>query len=92
MSWNVEGLKNSICDEDFLNCIDNFDIVFCIETWAKKYDSFKLQHYEYINVPRTVHGPVKSKRGHGGVCLFIRENISKGESVLETNSDGFIWV
>lgn len=92
MSWNVEGLKNSICDEDFLNCIDNFDIVFCSETWAKKSDSFELQHYECINVPRIVHGPVKSKRGHGGVCLFIRENISKGVSVLETNSDGFIWV
>ena len=34
----------------------------------------------------------KSKRGHGGVCLFIRENISKGVHILETNNDDFIWI
>ena len=66
--------------------------MFCSETWAKKSDSFELQHYECINVPLTVHGPVKSKRGHGGVCLFVHENVSKGVSILETNNDGFIWV
>ena len=88
MSWNVEGLKNSLCDENFLSFIDNFDFLFFSETWAKKNDSLELEHYQCVTVPRTAHESVKNKRGHGGVCLFIRENISKGVHILKTNNDG----
>ncbi|MEW8544153.1 MAG: hypothetical protein AB2693_11520, partial [Candidatus Thiodiazotropha sp.] len=34
----------------------------------------------------------KSKRGHGGVCLFIRNGIKQGIEPLETDKAGFIWV
>ena len=33
-----------------------------------------------------------SKRGHGGICLFIRQALSKGITILEKGSRGFIWV
>ena len=35
---------------------------------------------------------VKCKRGHGGVCLYIHENIYEGVQILERNDSGFIWV
>ena len=69
-----------------------FDIVFCSEIWAKTSDLFEMQNYACVNVSRFARGPVRSKRGHGGVCLFVRDQISNGVSVLETNSDGFIWM
>ena len=42
--------------------------------------------------PESMSSKRKCKRGHGGVCLFIRKGISKGVNVLETDSNGFIWV
>lgn len=52
LSWNTEGLKNCLTDEDFLNLIVNFDILFFSETWQRKFDSFTLDGYECISVPR----------------------------------------
>ena len=33
----------------------------------------------------------RSRRGHGGVCLFVKENLSKGVAFVETDIRGFIW-
>ena len=60
----------------FLTVLIILTSYFAVKLGPKSPILFESQHYECINVPRTVHGPVKSKRGHGGVCLFIRENIS----------------
>ena len=34
----------------------------------------------------------RGKRGHGGVCLFIRSEIRKGVQLLETDNAGFISI
>ena len=34
----------------------------------------------------------KSKRGHGGICLFIKNSLKRGVELLETNKAGFIWI
>ena len=34
----------------------------------------------------------KSSRGHGGICLFIRNELLEGINILEQNSDGFFWI
>lgn len=34
----------------------------------------------------------KSNRGHGGVCLFVREALFKGVEILDKDPDGFIWL
>ena len=33
----------------------------------------------------------RGRRGHGGVCLFIRDNVKPGISILEVDRSGFIW-
>lgn len=90
LSWNVEGLKNCLNDEDFLNVVVNFDLVFCSETWQRKGESFELSGYECIDVPRkeSVRGR-KGMRGHGGVCLFIKHKVTAGVKILEMNQNGF---
>ena len=91
ISWNVEGLKSSLDDEDFLNLVHNFDLVFCSETWQRRGDNFELSGYECIEVPR-VESLKGSRRGHGGVCLFIKNELVKGVQVLEKDRYGSIWV
>lgn len=92
LSWNAEGLKNCFEDEDFLNLVHNFDLIFFSETWQRKTDNFQLDGYECIAVPRSESMKGKSKRGHGGVCLFIRNTIKQGVELLETDNAGFIWI
>lgn len=33
LSWNVEGLCKCLDDQDFLNCIYQYDLLFFGETW-----------------------------------------------------------
>ena len=77
VSWNVEGLKNCLTDIDFVDFVSNFDIIFYSETWQSKRDVYELKEYMCINVPRTesISSRRKSYRGHGGVCLFIKDCI-----------------
>ena len=34
----------------------------------------------------------KGKRGHGGICLFVRDTIFAGTEVIGSNQAGFLWV
>lgn len=40
--WNIEGLKNKLNDSDFLNYIQNFEIVILVETWLSDNDNEKI--------------------------------------------------
>lgn len=86
------GLHKCLDDQDFLNCIYQYDILFFSETWQRQGESFELEGYECVHVPRKESGSKKCKRGHGGVCLFVHESVRKGIELLETNDSGFIWV
>ena len=57
-------------------------------------DSFVIENYQCIKVPRpeSINIRGKGKRGHGGICLFVNDLIYDGIEVLEKNSKGFLWV
>ena len=56
-----------------------------------------LDGYQCYCVPHkeSVASNRKSRRGRGVVCLFLKENLSKGvtitNTIVETDSRGFIW-
>ena len=50
VSWNIEGLKSCCDDDDYLNFVRNFDIVFLSETWQRCENEFKLDGYECFKV------------------------------------------
>lgn len=83
-------MNSSIHDEDFLNFALNFDIIFLSETWQKNENDFCLNGYESISLPRPES--LKSKRGHGGICLFYKNSLKHGIIVQETDNAGFLWV
>ncbi|MEW8547168.1 MAG: endonuclease/exonuclease/phosphatase family protein, partial [Candidatus Thiodiazotropha sp.] len=94
MTWNVQGLNTCLQDNEFLNFVSQFDILFCCETWQRQNDKFTIEGYNCICVPRPESLKIRGKgrRGHGGICLFVRESLSKGIEVIETDPAGFIWV
>lgn len=70
------------------------DLIFCSETWQKSGSKFNIDGYKCITVPRPESMQIrgKGKRGHGGVCLFVRNSISDGIEVVHKDSSGFLWV
>ena len=51
-----------------------------------------MEGYECFDVPRPESINGTSRRGHGGVCLFVSNKIVDGIEVLEKHESGFIWV
>jgi exonuclease III len=90
LSWNVEGLKKCLDDQDFVNFITNFDLLFFSETWERENSNFSIEGYVKCSVPRKAS--LKSKRGHGGVCLFYKNSVQNGVEIIQTNENGFICV
>ena len=72
------------------SCVRSYDLFFCSETWQTAKDSYEISVYKCFDVQRPSSLRVrKSSRGHGGICLFIRNEILEGINILEQNSDGF---
>lgn len=92
MSWNIEGLRGCSDDSDYVNFVDNFDLCFLTETWQRRENEFCLKGFDCVDVPRPESLKQTSKRGHGGVCLFIRHAIKEGVHILEKDNSGLIWV
>ena len=65
----------------------NFDII-----WQKKGDIFQLEGYEYIEVSRKESLRANSRRGHGGVGLFLKNSIKQDVEILAKHNAGFIWI
>ena len=59
-------------------------MIFCSETWQTSRDSFELSGYECFDVPRLSSLTANRRnRGHGGICLFVRNELSKDVQILE---------
>ena len=70
------------------------DIVFCSETWQKSDSKFSIDGYKCITVPRPESMLIRGrgKRGHGGICLFVRHTLCAGVEIIERHTSGFLWV
>ena len=72
------------------------DIVFRSETWQKSDSKFSIDGYKCITVPRPESMLIRGrgKRGHGGICLFVRHTCTfcTGVEIIERQTSGFLWV
>ena len=83
-----------INDNDFIAFASDFAFVFffCCETWEKHNNDFKLYNFDKITVPRLESLNVKTKRGHGGICLFYKPCLSRIFVVEKNDNHRFIWL
>ena len=89
---NVFGdLVSKLECPDFVDKFDMYDIVFFSETWTNPNNILKLNGFDE---PICKHRPRKqnARRDSGGICIFIKPNISKGISPVKWNEfeDGIV--
>jgi exonuclease III len=92
LAWNVHGLTESKkeCSE-FVNIIEQNDIVFLFETWANCHSNIDIDGYYSVNLYRKYQHR-NAKRSSGGIALYIKENLKDGVTVVRQHYDSVIWL
>jgi exonuclease III len=78
-------------DVDFVNFVNEYDVLCFTETWQKTDDVLCIDGYTCIFV--TGKKPVgKRGRNSGGVCIYCKNKVSEGVRIVEKDVNGVIWV
>ncbi len=97
-SWNINGYNsknfgNKLCDSDFLDEIQNSEVVGLVETHVHngvldklEIPGFKRLSYKNENLNKN------SKKGYGGIAVFIKEHLKKIIIPLVTKQQSTVWV
>ncbi len=97
-SWNLNGYKsrhfgNKLIHRDFISEIGNSDIVGLTETHIHKEILGELDIPGYSRIAyknETITG--KTKKGHGGIAVFIKEHLVKKVTPIQTDREYSIWI
>ena len=95
-SWNLNGYKSrhfgsKFLNEDFLNEIENSDIVCLSETHIHKEILTELHIPGYNRI--TYKNEIKTgRKGHGGIAIFAKEHLSNKVTPVQSNREFSIWV
>ena len=76
--WNIEGLKNKLAWNDFIEFVTGYDIIGFVETWAKSNDDMcnALPGYSCFSTIRPKHS--HKGRCSGGAAIYIRRELVSG--------------
>ena len=88
---NVNGnLKDKLERDDFKHDFASYDLIFYSETWSCP--SYKLELEGYDKIVKHRKKLQRAKRYSGGLCIFVKKNISKGvaEICWENFEDGTV--
>jgi len=91
MCWNVKGLQNKLCNDDFMHYCTGFDIIALTETWAKSINDFNIAFEDYR--ANTKYRPKIKKYGRylGGIAVFVKNNFVNGVTKISTNFEHGIF-
>jgi len=94
-SWNVNGLKRKLGDEDFINCLKSYYIVFLSETWISNDINLNLD----ISGFKSEHLFGKKTKGKkSGRCIvevfyfIIRPFLINLISIIDKNKNSIMWI
>ena len=77
-------------DDDFVNYINNFDLILLTETWTSNISNLNLSGYECINCPRLKCNR-KAKRDSGGITIYYKQQLHNHIELIKTNQVGIVW-
>jgi len=88
MSWNVNGLKNIVNEQGFLNTVKKYDIIGLCETWTTNTSEIDIKGYKKFHVPS-----ISKKRGRksGGIVVYVNNNLCKGITCTKKDNN-LIWM
>ena len=94
LSWNINGLKRKIAENDFLQYISQYDIVVFSETWISKSDSVNLDINGYIcdYIPGNKSKRARKDRCSGGISVYYKSELKNHVTVIEKQQCGIVWI
>lgn len=78
-------------DKEFCNLIENYDVIFLLETWTNQDSIVDFDGYKSHNFYRKFQHK-KARRCSGGIVLYCRESIAKDITVVRNHFDTIIWI
>ena len=88
--WNINGLRHKIDDIDFIDVVQNYDILALGETWLTPEDNPQVEGYYCYSSCRNKQSV--SKFYSGGIAFLIKEEIRHAVKVIDYSSDFMVWV
>lgn len=91
--WNINGLSEEKSANDIHQIyINNFDLIFLLETWKSKTYINKFQHIVgslHVNIC----GKTKNKKGRtsGSILVYYRKELSSFLSVFDKSHENITW-
>ena len=89
--WNIQGLVKKLCDLDFLQSINHYDVIFLTETWCNKHSNIKINGYTEFSCPRPKSSR-RARRDSGGLVIYCKNPIAEGVKLIKSNDKGIMWV
>ena len=94
LSWNINGLRRKIVDEDFVNYISNYDLVFLNETWVPTHVNLNFDIPGYCCEFITGNKSRNTSRGRysGGIAFYYRDTLKQYITVIQKEQSGILWI
>ena len=93
LSWNINGISRKKLDTEFINCINQYDIIFLSETWISKHTCLNLDINNYICEHITGNKAHNTKKGrYSGLSIYYHQTLSKYLEIVEKNQHGILWI
>jgi len=76
---------------DFLTYTSGHGIIFVYESWTNEHSIIDVQGFRCYNLYRMFQNK-RSKTGHGGVVIYVKDSISKGVRNIQNHHDTIVWL
>jgi exonuclease III len=90
--WNVNGLKNTLRDPDFLQIVCKYDILLFSETWQTEHAVYEIDGFKCYSLPRVVCNSKYDAWNRGGVSIYYKPELDSGIQVVSANPLGIVWI
>ena len=90
LSWNVQGIRSKLNDQDFLEYISKFDVLIFTETWHSEITNLNIDGFDNFSCPRP-QANKNAKRNSGGFFVFFKRYLNGRLELIESDEKGFFW-
>ena len=90
----MNGRSRKISDPDFINALQEFDIIFMQETWISENTSTNLNIQDYKSHHLFGNKSFNTRKGRysGGLSIYYKNDLQDKITIVEQNQNGILWI
>lgn len=87
-------MYRKLSDQDFIDYVKTFDIIFFNETWlaSKTQYNLDIEGYKCLHIFGNKSSNTKKGRFSGGISLYYRDQFTDKIKIIEQNQTGILWI